>query len=135
MSRRDSCNRRACSRRGSRHRTTSCRSRPFRLAPLNIPAGTNGAACPSEVPKVVVDGIGRSGAYLSIREWIPGQGLYSAEPRPANVADLHWEKGCALPDGMTVSIATFRDGHRDFTVDDRARARRGRGSYHDLRDA
>jgi hypothetical protein len=86
------------------------------LAPLPGSPDVNQAACPSEIPKVAVDGIGSTGAFLGIYEWIRGQGLYTTEPRPAHASELQWREGCPLPNGTTVSIATLRDGNRDFTV-------------------
>jgi hypothetical protein len=77
----------------------------------------NQAACPAEVPKVAVAGLGRTGAYLSIREWRPGEGMYTAQPRPARAADLRWGVGaCELASGAVVSTATFSDQGRDFSV-------------------
>jgi Protein of unknown function (DUF4232) len=84
------------------------------LAPSPLPG--NQAACPSEIPKVAVDAIGPEGAYLAIYEWIPGEGIYTAEPRPAHAAALHWAPECPLPNGLTARGATFRDGKRDFSV-------------------
>ena len=81
------------------------------LSPLG-----NHAACPSEIPKVAVDAIGPNGAYLGIYEWIRGEGIYTAEPRPDNAAHLHWEPECPLPNGITAFGATFTDRNRDFTV-------------------
>ena len=76
----------------------------------------NQAACASEIPKVAVQGIGPDGAYLWIGQWIPGEGIYTAEPRPAHAASLHWQRECPLPNGITAVGATFRDGTRDFSV-------------------
>ena len=78
------------------------------LAPSRRPG--NQAACPSEVAQVVVDQIGRDGGYFSLDEGFTGG------PRPDHAADLDWRRGCALPQGMTVEIATFRDAERDFVV-------------------
>ncbi len=80
------------------------------------PLPGNQAACPSEIPKVAVDAIGRAGAYLGIYEWIRGEGIYGTEPRPARAALLHWRPECPLPNGITAFGATFTDGNRDFTV-------------------
>jgi hypothetical protein len=84
------------------------------LSPSPLPG--NQAACYSEIPRVAVDGIGRDGAYIWIGEWIPGQGLYTAEPRTAHAADLTWQPECPLPNGITAKGATFRDQGRDFSV-------------------
>jgi len=85
------------------------------LAPSSLPG--NQAACPSEVPKVVVEGIGHDGAFVGIYEWIKGEGVYSAEPWPAGGAgSLHWGPGCRLATGAPVQIATFTRNGRDFSV-------------------
>ncbi len=84
------------------------------VSPSPLPG--NQAACPSEIPKVAVDAIGRAGAYLGIYEWIRGQGLYGTERRPGRAALLHWQPECPLPNGITAFGATFTDGNRDFTV-------------------
>ena len=84
------------------------------VAPSRLPG--NQAACPSEIPKVAVDAIGRDGAYLGIYEWIRGEGSYGTEPRPEHAALLHWVRECPLPNGVTALGATFTDGNRDFTV-------------------
>ncbi len=84
------------------------------LAP--IPLDGNQAACPSEIPKAAVQHLGPDDAYLWIGEWIPGEGTYTAEPRPPASAALHWQHECPLPDGITATGATFRDQNRDFTV-------------------
>jgi hypothetical protein len=86
------------------------------LTPYPAPPGVNEAACPSEIPKVAINAIGDDGAFVGMYEWIVGRGLYQASPRTAHAADLDWQNGCALPGGMTVSIATFDDHGRDFTV-------------------
>ena len=83
------------------------------VAPSTQPG--NQAACPSEIPKVAVDAIGRDGAYVGIYEWIRGEGSYRAEPRPGHAA-LPWVRECPLPNGVTAFGATFTDGNRDFTV-------------------
>ena len=80
------------------------------------PLPGNQAACPSEIPKVAVDAIGRAGAYLGIYEWIRGEGQYVTEPRPVHAALLHWVRECPLPNGIVAFGATFTDGTRDFTV-------------------
>ena len=84
------------------------------LAPT--PGAGNHAACASEIAQVVVDGIGPEGGYMSIDEWRPGQGLYTAGPRRRRAADLDWAAGCKLPNGMRDQIATVRDAGRDFTI-------------------
>jgi hypothetical protein len=84
------------------------------VSPSPLPG--NQAACPSEIPKVAVDAIGRDGAYLGIYEWIRGEGLYGTEPRPDHAALLHWVRECPLPNGIAAFGATFTDGNRDFTV-------------------
>lgn len=84
------------------------------VSPSPLPG--NQAACPSEIPKVAVDAIGRDGAYLGIYEWIRGEGSYGTEPRPAHAALLDWVRECPLPNGIVALGATFTDGNRDFTV-------------------
>ncbi len=81
-----------------------------------IPLDGNQAACPSEIPKAAVQRMGPGDAYLWIGEWIPGEGTYTAEPRPERAADLHWQHECPLPNGITAVGATFRDGTRDFSA-------------------
>lgn len=83
-------------------------------APLVPSTGSgNQAACPSEVARVVVDGIGPGGAYLSLDQGGLGNtGTY--EPRSARAADLTWNRGCPLPDGKRVEIASFHDAGRDL---------------------
>lgn len=84
------------------------------LEPSPLPS--NQAACPSEIPKVIANGIGSDGASLTIREWRPGEGIYVAEARPLKSEDLSWTAGCTLPSGMSNFGATFRDQGRDFSV-------------------
>jgi len=96
---------------------------PFELFSISTTPGVqplanvaNCAACASEIPKVAVDAIGTTGAFLWIGEWRPGEGEYEAAPRPNTFDGMVLSPGCNLPHGMKPYIGAFRDGARDFTV-------------------
>lgn len=96
---------------------------PFELFSVStVPLGQsrhdvgNDAACPSEIPRVAVEGLPDDGAYLWIGEWRPGEGTYQPSPRPTFGDGIVLRPGCDLPRGQKAYLGVYRDGTHDYSV-------------------
>ncbi|HWS45398.1 MAG TPA: hypothetical protein VN636_06020, partial [Acidimicrobiia bacterium] len=76
----------------------------------------NQSACPSEIAKVAVDGIGAGGAYVWIGEWPNNWPGNMPSPRPAHSSSISYSPGCPMSNGLQAWIALLRDGDHEYSI-------------------